>query len=253
MASLSSFLKNPFDILISKARSVMNEVLRDHMSRLMKDITDREIKRFYERISDTAFAYQDRYTALDRSIQDQKAATQRVSDKLDDLSQRINLWDMKIQILMNSKSADYTSLMAYGKAPFKTGSHIEREMALKSLVDGLNRVPELFDLKIEIETFYTDLQDLKEEQKQKVLACRQVSSEIDIIRKQAATYLFANLVDLVSKYINESERVMQYFNSTLLTPRKPRKSKSADIDITEIPDEEKTSENQLIDSENPVG
>jgi hypothetical protein len=126
-------------------------------------------------------------------------------------------------------------------------------MALKSLIDGLNRTPELFDLKIEMEAFFTDLQELKEEQKQKVLACRQISNELDLIRQQASTFLYANLVDLISKYIDESEKVMQYFNIGLLTPRKPKKSRFVDLPAVTLPMPIKDKEITENYSEEPVG
>lgn len=211
------YLENQFDNVTVKSNLKMVILTNDHLARLKAQQADPDILELFNRTSPFHNAFLTAYSTSKSSMGLRKAATLALTNKLGLLrSTKLRHWDAMVQVEFLSGSQEYVAIFPNGLTAFHTSTIDQTIIMLKGLTNRMADYVVLDPVRTQIDTFYTELKDLRDDQQVKEQIIEQSSSLLEQARKNLATIMFGNLGVLMDKYKDTPEFVGNYWELQLL-------------------------------------
>jgi len=211
------YTQNPFKAALSKSFRRTHTIVLDHNAKLMAYANDPNLGRFYQRINPLFESWNTTYIAWSHSTAKHVSHTATVDESLQTLSGNlIGLWSMKIQIHYRKNTPEYLSLFRNGHAPFQKGRKDERIAQVGTLAKALKAYPVLTDLQEEVEKFYNELFEEREEQLRMEGQTRTLSANLKKLIPSLAKAMCQNLLGLTEIYIDSPGHVTRFFRMELI-------------------------------------
>lgn len=133
-------------------------------------------------------------------------------DKIDD-------WDVAVQVVYKKSTPEYKSIFPSGRYPFNSGSKDTKVMAVNTLGLALDAYPALVGVKTEVDDYYVILDGARDTQEGAKGGTRSFSKLLEVERKKAMTMLYGTLGFLMNKFMTNQSLVAPFFDLSLLRRR----------------------------------
>jgi len=245
------YTRNPFINATKGSLQKLYVIVSDHDSKLKRGNTDPEIDMLYQRfapISEQVIALYDNWRnneAMGRT------ATLKLDNLLFELSNvRIDDWDVRIRFVFDKRHDNYKTLMGDGRMIFMRGKKDIRIALVRQLAQRLGNFPQLSSLQTDVEAFATLLETTRDDQRGYLKDRRDALESLRQIRVEACKELFKNLSYLNYLYVEQPQRVTDFFKMELVRVVSTYTSNSVEEeDISENLNEEPDSFEELFDQE----
>jgi hypothetical protein len=211
------YLSNQFDNVTKNSNLRMVIITNDHNAKLIEQQADPDILDLLNRTTPVHEDYLKAYNDSKSAVAFRKSATQSVTEKLGTLrSTTLRQWDAQVQVHYLSGSAEYTAIFPNGLTAFHTSTMDQTVTMLKALADRMNVYAPLAAVATEVETFHTDLKDLRDKQQGKEQLVGQTATLLEEARFKLATLMYANLGILMDKYASAPDNIANFWEVQLL-------------------------------------
>lgn len=211
------YLNNQFDNVTKNSNLQMVIITNDHFAKLTEQQADPDVANLLALTTPLHDAFLDAYNTSKSSIAFRKGATLGVTQKLELLrSTKLRNWDAKVQSFFLSGSPEYTVVFPNGLTAFHTSTIDQTVSMLDALAERMDGFPDLVDVKAEVETFHTELKDLRDLQQGKEQLVGQASTDLETARLNLAIRMYANLGSLMNKFAAAPENIANYWEVQLL-------------------------------------
>ncbi len=224
------YLNNQFDNVTKNSNLSMVIITNDHHAKLMEQQADPVILNLLTRTTPLHDAFLTAYNNSKNAIGLRKAATQSVENKLALLrSTTLRSWDAQVQVHFLSGTPEYTSVFPNGLTALHTSTIDQTVTMLKALAERANEHAVLAAVATEIDTFHTELKDLRDAQQGKEQQVGSTSTLLETQRVALANMMYANLGVLMDKYSDAPENIANFWEVQLLQ----RHNSTSDADSEE--------------------
>ena len=211
------FLNNQFDNVTKNSNLRMVIITNDHHAKLMAQQADPDILTLLNRTTPLHNAFLTAYNNSKSAIGLRKAATQAVDEKLKLLrSTTLRSWDAKVQVHFLSGTSEYTSVFPNGLTAFHTSTIDQTVTMLKALSERADEHVPLAAVATEIDTFHTELKNLRDAQQGKEQQVGSTSTLLETQRVALANMMYANLGILMDKYADAPDNIANFWEVQLL-------------------------------------
>lgn len=212
-----SYLNNQFDNVTKSSNLKMVIITSDHFAKLTEQQADPDIAALLGLTTPLHNGFLSAYNTSKSAIAFRKGATLAVNQKLELLrGTKLRHWDAQVQVFFLSGSPEYTIVFPNGLTAFHTSTIDQTVTMLKALADRMDGFPDLVDVKAEVNTFYTELKDLRDLQQGKEQQVGQSSTDLEDARLALAIRMYANLGSLMNKFAATPENIANYWEVQLL-------------------------------------
>ena len=206
------FIQNPFMTVTSGNYSLSVIISTYTDSALNAAKADATILSLYN-------AYHPLHLALTSAYNDwltqegiQKGSTLNLTQLLAQSTDKINDWDLAVQIQFRKDTPQYKTIFPNGHAPFNTGAQTNRIAAVKALSNHLIGIAALATTKIAVDAYYTALDTANTAQKGNKTTTNTASTAVEAARIAACIGLYAVLGGLMQKYSATPEKVGDFMD-----------------------------------------
>lgn len=210
------YLINTFWVVTMLSTKKMLSLGADHLAKLEASKADPVIGMMYTRTKPLYETFESKYAMSKATKGSHTGETQRFTDKLKLLPDKLQGWDLKIQPILPAKSPDYKLLFYDARNPFYRGTYEQRINAGFTLATNLGKYPELAQVKDEVFTFFTDLQNARMTQQKEEGGVDTLSDELKTAHRALAQGMYANLGLLMDKHADNPGNIEAYFDLSLL-------------------------------------
>jgi len=206
------YQRNQFDNCTENSRKRMLLISTDHDSKLNAQTSDPDIEVLYNHFHPKHLSFVAKYTEWMTSKAAYNGSTQMIKSIFNQLtSDKIELWDIQIQIVFRQKTPEYIALLPNGRGPFQKKSYEQRILALKSLSANIGNEERLAAVKSDIIEFTTKIEDSRNEQQGKEGLIAKLSDELEQQRIKCAKGMYYNLGGLMQKYVDNPELISNFY------------------------------------------
>lgn len=212
-------LKNPFYWFLIVSYAKTNIFSKDHISKLRKghrgntiiqDLLTR-IEPFYDEFAKL-------YDAWHFASRRYAGYTRAVNDLLNELQgSKIRRWDILIQVVYDIDTREYYELLPYNRKPFQNGSIDGRILATKQLANNLTAFPNLADVQVKVDTFYQQIEEVRDKQQQYEQEVRNSSNVLKVAQENLIDELFYNLSILRAVHYKKTSDVTGFFQMDIIS------------------------------------
>lgn len=142
----------------------------------------------------------------------QKGSTLNLTQLLAQSTEKINDWDLAVQMLYRKDTPQYRTIFPNGHAPYNTGTQTHRIAAVKALSNHLTSIAALATTKTAVDAYYTDLDAANTAQKGHKTSTNTASTAVEAARIAACKGLYATLGGLMQKYNAQPEKVADFMD-----------------------------------------
>jgi len=211
------YTHNPFASALKRSYRRTQTIVLDHKAKLSHYANDPNLDRFYQRILPLAETWNTTYLNWLNAVGKRKRRTQEVTDKLHLLSSDlIELWSITVQLEHRKYTPVYQEFFKEGRNPFQKGRMDERIARVGTLSEALKSFPTLVSLQQEVEQFYKDVCEAREEQLRFEAETRTLSAELKRLLDVLAKGLFQNMLGLAELYVDTPDFVTRFFRMELI-------------------------------------
>ncbi len=208
---------NPFDSATRKNFKKMLIIASDHDSKLAAQVADAAINVLFLFLHPLYLAYSAAYTAWQSADAAYTGATAALTELMKTLSsEKIEEWDIAIQVVYKQKTSQYKALLPNGRAPFQTGAYELRITAIATLISNIDTDASLAAVKALIQAFYTDILNSRNAQQGKEGLLSQKSDELEQKRVAVAEGMYFTLGGLMQKFYQNTIKVEEYYDLELI-------------------------------------
>ena len=161
-------------------------------------------------------AYRNAYIAHLVDEGDSKTATSFTVDKFDQLIKRMDKWESDFRYVFPKTTEDYQMTFPNGRQPFNSGARELRIIALDALLSKIMPLPDMDDLKAEIQVFSSEITARFSSQQQQQERLRLASDDLEGERILLCEELYGNLGTLMTKYKKTPADVGRFFDFAML-------------------------------------
>lgn len=195
------YQENQFDNITKRSNLRMLIITNDHRPRLMAQQADPEILILLTRTTPFHQAFLAAYTASKSAIAFRKSATKGVSNKLALLhSTKLRQWGAMVEVSFLSGTEEYIAVFPNGLTAFHTSTIDQTVIMLDGLQERMGTYAVLAAVKLEVETFQTELETIRDAQQVKEQLVEQSSTLLEQARVNLARIMYGNLGQLMDKY-----------------------------------------------------
>lgn len=213
METLWSYLLNPFLNAAGDNFKKFNTIVTFTYDRIKAKAGDAFFDELILDLESVYLSWQSLYTAWSSSTSAHKAATLLLANLFKDLSgDKIDDWDIKIQVVYKKDTPQYMNLLPNGRKPFQSGSHEQRIQAVADLVTAIGSDAALATLKTAIIAFQTTLTDAKSDQAAKLSATNTYSEQLSLVIKVIAKFMYLVLGKFMVHYYDNPTMIEPYFD-----------------------------------------
>ncbi len=231
-----NFSVNLFETATRRRFPAMDSLLKDHLDKCQGAVErspgDPDFPVMLARAEEARNAWSAAMTAAMRGRGMWKARTQTMRKFIAQLrGEHIARWDAMVSctdVLQGTYmpgSAGHLRFFPHGRRPFQQGSIDSRIAAVRTLATGLAEVPAMSAVAGLVNTFYSAIRTVREEQQQAEDEVSGKSSHLESRRRAAAIALQGNLGRLIEKYAETPDKIMGFFD--LKDVRPPRREREA--------------------------
>lgn len=211
------YLTNQFDNVTKSSNLQMVIITNDHHAKLMEQQIDPDILALLNRTNPVHNNFLSAYNDAKSAIAFRKSGTQSVTEKLGGLrSTWLRKWDAQVQVNYLSGSAEYTAVFPNGLTAFHTSTIDQTVIMLKGLSDRMGNFAPLAAVATDVDTFYTELKDLRDDQQGKEQLVGQTSTQLEQARLTLAMLMYGNLGVLMDKYSTAPNNIANFWEIQLL-------------------------------------
>lgn len=212
-----SYAQNVFDNSTKNNFKKMLMVASDHDSKLAAQIADAAINTLYLFFHPLYLAYSNAYSAWQSAEAAWGGGTVTVGDLMSQLSaDKIEEWDIAIQVVYKQKTGEYKALLPNGRAPFQTGAYELRIAAIQTLVANIGADAALAAVKADALAFHTTILAARNTQQGKEGLLSQKSDALELERVAVAEGMYFTLAGLMSKFYQNPIKVEEYYDLELI-------------------------------------
>ena len=136
-----------------------------------------------------------------------------LTDLLHTLSKpTIRDWDIDIQVVYHDDTPEYIKLLPHNRAPFQTGSQLDRMNAVTALSISIDDDVKLQTVKTSVDAFDLLLKNAYQVQKSSIAGTGNGSDDLETNRIVVAEELYSVLGLLMSHYKKTPEKVANFFD-----------------------------------------
>ena len=161
-------------------------------------------------------AYRDLYSQKTMESGAYEGSTLNFENVIAEIVTHIRVWEGKVRAEFPEDSAEERAIFPNKRTPFNTGSYEERISAVKSLYLQLDKYPVLASVKLLVETYYNRLLAARTAQQEQEGQNDKLSTLLEAQRVKTCTELYGILMRLCYKYRNTPDRVLDYFDLSLI-------------------------------------
>ncbi len=217
MTKVWSYLSNVFDNVTKHNFKRMLTIVADHLSKLAGKSSDPEIQEIYDRTRPARDTYASKYSGSILAKRRYSSETQHFEEKIAELIDvKLKEWDLAVQGVFLEGSIEYKAIFNHGRTAFRQGTYEQRIAELQAMAEVLRDYPELAETQVDVDTFCTDLEKIRDVQQQKEGKVTEASKDLEAARVSVANIMFANLSLLINKYRDNLSKVEEYFDLSLL-------------------------------------
>ena len=213
-----AFLNNP---MLSATENSFLKALRAstyHDNALFIEKANPFILSLYTRFHVLHLALRAAFEAWDLQGGQQQGTTLTLQQLMNLLNNtKIRDWDVALQSKYNKTTAEYKTILPNNRAPFQTGTQLERLTAVKVLSDAVGNYPSLAELKTDIDTFNTQLKTAYDLQKGNITLTKSKSEVVEAARVAMCIGQYANLGALMQEHAANPEYLLKYFDQSVLS------------------------------------
>lgn len=215
-----SFSNNPF-LSARLSHEDWNVLASDHLSKLENKKDDHPVLEYvYTSYKATYETYIDQYKNWKLAYRYWKAETLEVDNLLIALSSKwIRKWDMQIQLVFESTSPEYISLLPNNRKPFQNNRRDQRIVEVGTLLKALANYPVLVDVRQEVEDFYHTLRNKRDQQQMQEQAVQDTSTKLKEAAEELGVATYRNVGSLITIYAKEPKQLLNFFKLDLIRKR----------------------------------
>lgn len=208
-----SFTENPFLNGTVNSYKKMNIISADTDSKLYGQQANPLIAPAFANFNPHRALYSQKYVAWKSKLAAYHGATAYVYILLAQLSgDKIEEFDIKIQLVHRRETPRYIALMPNYRGPFQTGEIDERITALATLIENIGSEAALAAVKADIIAFHTLLAGARNDQQALEGEANTKSAELEHERVACAQAMFAVLGMLMTVYNVDPSQIADYFD-----------------------------------------
>lgn len=206
------YLRNPFDNSTKGTFKRMSMMARDHHDKLKSAaITDPDIAVLY-----TAFLPE--YTAFNTALRKthiseskRQTLTIQLTEALTNLRKQVEDWDIRISFKYRPSTPTYNILMGAGRTSFYLTSYEGQLAAVKELSDKLVDFPDLDDVKIDVDVWLGNADNLRTAQQGEEGTLQKAQKETERTRIALAKKMHFVFASLLAKYYADPIEVENFY------------------------------------------
>ncbi len=212
-----SFSNNPF-INAKLSYEDWNVLGSDHLSKLEnKKDSHPMLEHIYDNYKEVYEVYLSQYKNWKLAKQYWQAETLEVDNLLEELSSKwIKNWDMRIQLVFDDTSPEYTSLLPNKRSPFQRTRRDERIVEVGTLIRSLSNYSSLSDLRQEVTNFYQTFKAKRDHQQKREQAVRDASTSLKQAAEKLGIATYRNVGNLIAIYAEEPNQLLNFFKLDLI-------------------------------------
>ena len=214
-----SFLSNPFQTATNGSfiKAMLISTTLDAALNAAK--ADAQILVLYNVYHPIHLAYKAAYDAWYLQNSTQISGTATMQALIDGLTNNVNQWDAKVQVLFPKNTPAYKGFFPNGHTPFLQGSQIERIAAVGALDAALALVVPVPAVHADVDSYYNQLEAalLAHDGQMSTTATKSVTLEAQ--RLLMCTGQYVALGGLMQKYSTTPATIGKFFNLTIIMSR----------------------------------
>ena len=211
---LYRYFNNPFDAVTRNSYKRMNLLATDHRDKLLRVavagtpfamLYNDHLKAPYEAFvaaNVKVIGLVGRYARRTRQME--QALTALRSDK-------IELWDIQVQIVYRRGTPEYNQLFPDLRTPFQTGAYDSRILMLLALSNSLGDFPALAAVKADVDAFTSSLQQIRTEQQGYEGELSESRTTLEETRKALAIAMHQVFSYLMFMYAQNTDKVADFY------------------------------------------
>ncbi len=207
------YLVNPFEVATRGSYYMTKVISEQHLAALESQQSDpyfTNMLSVYTPIHNNfATVYNDFLVQKDL----QQGETLNLNQLYEQLSsEKIEAWDIAIQVVYRRRSPDYMGLLPHFRKPFQRGNQLQRLTHLNALNLGLTGITALSAVKTDVDNFCNLLNNANDSQKSSLRQTTRLSLIVETARHSVCTALYVNLGALIQKYASTPEIIGDFFD-----------------------------------------
>ncbi len=208
-----SFTENPFDNGTKNSKKKMNIVSSDHDSKLHGQITNPLIAVLYSFFNPIRLAFLAKYTQWKSTIAAYRGATTNFEQLIAQLSSdKIEEFDIRIQVIFRRGTPQYEALLPDFRIPFQSGEYDERITALGTLSQNMNGIAVLAAIKADVDAFLLLLTNARDAQQGLEGLEQTLSEEVELARVTTANAMYYTLGGLMQIFSANSIQISDFYD-----------------------------------------
>ncbi|MBI9039151.1 MAG: hypothetical protein JEY97_13540 [Bacteroidales bacterium] len=205
--------QNQFDNCTKNSKKRMHIIAADHDAKLQAQSTDNVILTFYDFFHPKYISYTSKYSEWMLAKAAYKASTRAAENLWQELrSDKIENWDIRIQVIYRKDSPEYLALLPNGRGPFQTSAYELRISAVETLIGSIGDNATLVELKADVEEFYAKLVAARNNQQGKEGLVDNLSQQLEQERVACAQAMYYTLGGLMQKYYQNTELISGFYD-----------------------------------------
>ncbi len=177
---------------------------------------DIDFATLYNRYHPFHLAYVAAYNEWKNAGGQQEGQTLNLDQMLTLLVSKAARWDARVQVEYEKNSPTYKSIFPNGRAPFGKGAYITRIQAVQTLGTALSAHPALAALKLDVEAFYTDIDNVRDTQESAKGGTKAGSDAVENQRIITMNEQYRNLGFLINKWADTPLLIEPFFELNIL-------------------------------------
>jgi hypothetical protein len=207
------YLINPFEVATRGSYYMTKLISEQHLAALESQQSDpyfANMASVYTPIHDNfANAYNDYRAQRDL----QQGQTLNLNQLYEQLSgEKIESWDIAIQMVYRRRSPDYMGLLPHFRKPFQRGNQMQRITHLNALNLGLTGIAALSAVKTDVDNFCNLINSADDSQKSSLRQTSRLSGIVETAKHSVCTAMYINLGALIQKYGSTPENIAPFFD-----------------------------------------
>lgn len=224
------FLSNVFRLLADRSLQQFHKYCSTQMPHFNHSADDLFSLAMYNKLLPYYEEFDQAYnnTFFNKSLR--KGNTLRLYQLLKEMrSQKLHIWDIKIQSVFISSTPDYIKIFPQGLSPLSLLPIEQRIMYLGNAIDMLSNYTQLNTVRDEMKAFYDLLAEARSIQVRRDANLRESRNEVMKKAYLLSNELYGVLGEFMTKYKDNPNRIEAYFPVNLLRKKKSHTKQSIEI------------------------
>lgn len=211
------YSNNSFESATNGSAKKLDIIAVDHLSKLRAESINPLIAPIAAETEAPVLDFTIAYAELKSASGVYKGYTQAFEQKITELtSEKIKLWDIKIQNVHIEGTFEYTILLPNGRGPFQKGAYEVRIAEILALGSRLTAYTGLATLRTEVLAFHTEILGVRDTQQQKEGLVNAKSSILKLAAKRLTDQLYKNVGNLIVINFENPTQIERFYDLELI-------------------------------------